>query len=111
MYLLGETSSQIGMEMDERARAELVEEYFSSTGVGAPEVEGFLWLKAESKKSWKKFHFVLRTSGLYYAPKAASASASSSTKMSSKTSHATKDLVCLARFDVNQVKVHCHKDR
>ena len=69
MYLLGETSSQIGLEMDDRARAELVEEYFSSSGVGAPEVEGNLWLKAESKKSWKKFHFVLRTSGLYYAPK------------------------------------------
>lgn len=45
MYLLGETSSQIGLEMDDRARAELVEEYFSSSGVGAPEVEGTLWLK------------------------------------------------------------------
>ena len=88
MYLLGDTSSQIGLEMDDRARAELVEEYFSSSGVGAPEVEGTLWLKAEAKKSWKKFHFVLRTSGLYYAYKG------------KKTS---KDLVCLARFDVNQV--------
>ena len=88
MYLLGETSSQIGLEMDDRARAELIEEYFASSGVGAPEVEGYLWLKAESKKSWKKFYFVLRTSGLYYAPKG------------KKTS---KDLVCLARFDVNQV--------
>ena len=29
MYLLGETSSQIGHELDDRARAELVEEYFS----------------------------------------------------------------------------------
>ena len=37
--------------------------YYYSTGVGAPEVEGTLWLKAESKKSWKRFHFVLRTSG------------------------------------------------
>ena len=75
--------------MEEHARQELLEEYFSSSGVGAPEgVEGFLWLKAESKKSWKKFYFVLRSSGLYYAPKG------------KKTS---KDLVCLATFDVNQV--------
>jgi len=101
MYLLGETSSQIGLEMDERARAELVEEYFSSTGVGAPEVEGFLWLKAESKKSWKKFHFVLRTSGLYYAPK--SSSSYSGGGLKGHKGHNTKDLVCLARFDVNQV--------
>jgi hypothetical protein len=88
MYLLGDTSSQIGTEMEDRARAELVEEYFSSSGVGAPEVEGFLWLKAEAKKTWKRFYFVLRTSGLYYAPKG------------KKTS---RDLVCLAGFDVNQV--------
>ena len=87
MYLLGDTSSQRGTEMEDRARAELIEEYFSSSGVGAPEVEGFLWLKAEGKKTWKKFYFVLRTSGLYYAPKG------------KKTS---KDLVCLARFDVNR---------
>ncbi len=89
MYLLGDTSSQIGSEMEDRARAELVEEFFSSTGVGAPEVEGHLWLKAESKKTWKRFYFVLRTSGLYYAPKG------------KKTG--SRDLVCLARFDVNQV--------
>ena len=88
LYLLGDTSSQIGTDMEDRARAELVEEYFSSTGVGAPEVEGFLWLKAEAKKAWKRFYFVLRTSGLYYAPKG------------KKTS---RDLVCLAGFDVNQV--------
>eukprot|EP00094_Tigriopus_californicus_P010786 TCALIF_10403-PA protein Name:"Similar to RAPH1 Ras-associated and pleckstrin homology domains-containing protein 1 (Homo sapiens)" AED:0.03 eAED:0.03 QI:98/0.75/0.6/1/0.5/0.8/5/1214/769 len=88
LYLLGDTSSQIGTKMEERARSELIEEYFSSTGVGAPEVEGYLWLKAEGKKTWKKFYFVLRTSGLYYAPKG------------KKTS---KDLVCLARLDMNQV--------
>lgn len=90
MYLLGDASSQCGTEMDDRSRAELVEEFFSSTGVGAPEVEGQLWLKAEGKKTWKKFHFVLRSSGLYYAPKG------------KKTS---KDLVCLATFDVNQVRL------
>ena len=68
-YLLGTSSSQQGEAMEDHARQELLEEYFSSSGVGAPELEGFVWLKADNKKSWKKFPFVLRTSGLYYAPK------------------------------------------
>jgi len=88
VYLLGSSSSQKDDQMEEHSRQELLEEYFSSSGVGAPQVEGFIWLKADSKKSWKKFYFVLRTSGLYYAPKG------------KKTS---KDLVCLTTFDVNQV--------
>ncbi len=88
LYLLGSSSSQRGDAMEEHSRRELLEEYFSSSGVGAPEMEGFCWLKAESKKSWKRFYFVLRSSGLYYAPKG------------KKTS---KDLVCLSTFDVNQV--------
>jgi len=88
IYLLGSTSSQKDDQMEEHCRQELIEEYFSSTGVGAPEVEGYIWLKAENKKSWKKFHFILRTSGLYYSPKG------------KKTS---KDLLCLCTFDVNQV--------
>merc|ERR1719431_2272075 len=88
VYLLGSTSSQKDDQMEEHCRQELIEEYFSSTGVGAPEVEGYIWLKAENKKSWKKFHFILRTSGLYYSPKG------------KKTS---KDLLCLTTFDVNQV--------
>jgi len=87
-YLLGTSSSQQGDTMEDHARQELLEEYFSSSGVGAPEMEGFVWLKADNKKSWKKFFFVLRTSGLYYAPKGKKSS---------------KDLVCLATFDVNQV--------
>ena len=106
VYLLGTTSSQRNEPMEEHCRQdllkfnpnsvlqlidfrqELVQEYFSSSGVGAPEVEGYIWLKSESKKSWKKFHFILRTSGLYYSPKG------------KKTS---KDLLCLCTFDVNQV--------
>ncbi|CAB4059448.1 RAPH1 [Lepeophtheirus salmonis] len=87
-YLLGSSSSQSGEQMEEHSRQELLEEYFSSSGVGAPEVEGFIHLKAEGKKSWKKFYFVLRSSGLYYAPKGKKNS---------------KDLVCLSTFDVNQV--------
>merc|ERR1711962_608628 len=88
IYLLGSCSSQKDDQMEEHSRQELLEEYFSSSGVGAPQIEGFIWLKSDSKKSWKKFYFILRTSGLYYAPKG------------KKTS---KDLVCLTTFDVNQV--------
>lgn len=88
VYLLGSSSSQKDDQMEEHSRQELLEEYFSSSGVGAPQLEGNVWLKADSKKSWKKYYFILRTSGLYYAPKG------------KKTS---KDLVCLTTFDVNQV--------
>lgn len=88
IYLLGTSSSQKDDQMEEHSRQELLEEYFSSSGVGAPEVEGNIWLKADGKKSWKKFYFVLRTSGLYYAPKGKKSS---------------KDLVCLTTLDVNQV--------
>ena len=88
IYLLGSSSSQKDDQMEEHSRQELLEEYFSSSGVGAPEVEGSIWLKADGKKSWKKFFFVLRTSGLYYYPKGKKSS---------------KDLVCLTTFDVNQV--------
>jgi hypothetical protein len=90
LYLLGSSSSQRGDAMEDHSRQELIEEYFASSGVGAPEVDGFVWLKSDNKKSWKKFYFVLRSSGLYYAPKG------------KKTS---KDLVCLATFDVNQVRL------
>merc|ERR1719445_385035 len=88
IYLLGSSSSQKDDQMEEHSRQELLEEYFSSSGVGAPQIEGFMWLKADGKKSWKKFYFVLRSSGLYYAPKGKKSS---------------KDLVCLSTFDVNQV--------
>nr|CAD7414608.1 unnamed protein product [Timema poppensis] len=86
-YLLSHTDR--GTDFDDHARAILLEEFFSSTGVGVPEVEGLLYLKADSKKGWKKHHFVLRASGLYYWPK--------------EKVKSSRDLVCLATFDVNQV--------
>lgn len=57
------------------------------------QVEGPLYLKSDSKKGWKRYHFILRASGLYYWPKEKARSA--------------RDLVCLATFDVNQVYYGC----
>lgn len=37
-----------------------------------PEVHGHLHAKEQSKKSWKKFYFVLRRSGLYFSNKGTS---------------------------------------
>jgi amyloid beta A4 precursor protein-binding family B protein 1-interacting protein len=61
----------------------LLEEFFT-TG-GHIELEGPLYLKSDSRKGWKRFHFVLRTSGLYYYPK-------------EQKTRSIKDLVCLALF-------------
>ncbi|PSN41867.1 hypothetical protein C0J52_10233, partial [Blattella germanica] len=83
------SSDRSNTDFDDHARSILLEEFFSSTGVGVPEVEGPLYLKADSKKGWKKHHFVLRASGLYYWPK--------------EKSKSSRELVCLATLDVNQV--------
>jgi len=56
--------------------------------IGVPDVETPLYLKAEGKKAWKKFLFVLRASGIYYYPKGKSSS--------------SKDLVCLTTIDLKQ---------
>ncbi|XP_076328374.1 abnormal cell migration protein 10-like isoform X1 [Tachypleus tridentatus] len=88
-YLLGSTSSQNSMEFDDEGRATLIEEYFSATRITAPEIEGFLYLKSDGKKTWRKYFFILRASGLYYNPKG--------------KSRLSKDLVCLTNFDVNHV--------
>lgn len=90
MFLLSQSDKGGGnSDYDEHARNMLLEEFFSTSTNSIPEVEGPLYLKSESKKGWKKYHFVLRASGLYYFP-----------KEKSKTS---RDLVCLAKFDVNHV--------
>ncbi|XP_065219917.1 amyloid beta A4 precursor protein-binding family B member 1-interacting protein-like isoform X2 [Planococcus citri] len=72
---------------DELTQNALVEEYLSSGTL--PNVEGPLYIKLDSKKGWKKYNAVLRASGLYYYKE--------------KTLKSTKDLACLATFDVNQV--------
>lgn len=88
-FLLSYTDKKDNLDNDEHSRNLLLEEFFSSSTRSIPEVEGPLYLKSESKKGWKKYHFVLRASGLYYFQKEKAKSA--------------KDLVCLATFDVNQV--------
>jgi hypothetical protein len=88
-FLLSMTDRKDAIDYDEHSRSLLLEEFFSSNAANVPEVEGPLYLKADSKKGWKKYHFVLRASGLYYFPKDKVKSA--------------KDLVCLATFDNNQV--------
>uniref|UniRef100_A0A8D8XXV5 Abnormal cell migration protein 10 n=1 Tax=Cacopsylla melanoneura TaxID=428564 RepID=A0A8D8XXV5_9HEMI len=81
------STSCMDHNLDEFTRNNMLEELLGSCGV--PNVEGPLYLKTDSRKGWKKFHFVLRASGLYYYPK-------------EKTRN-PKDLVNLATFDVNQV--------
>lgn len=68
----------------------LFQELFSGTCI--PSMEGPLYVKSDSKKGWKKHHCILRASGLYYLPK-------------DKVKTSYKDLICLATFDVNQVRV------
>ncbi|XP_012288532.1 abnormal cell migration protein 10 isoform X2 [Orussus abietinus] len=87
-FLLG-PSDRSTAEYDDHSRNILLEEFFSSSNVGVPEVEGPLYLKSDSKKGWKRYHFILRASGLYYWPK--------------EKARTARDLVCLATFDVNQV--------
>ena len=70
-------------------KQKFVEDFFSRETVSPPELEGFLYLKSDGRKSWKKHYFVLRPSGLYYAPKG------------KKTT--SKDLQCLMNLHSNQV--------
>ncbi|XP_004081783.2 growth factor receptor-bound protein 14 isoform X1 [Oryzias latipes] len=50
--------------------SELIETFVKSST--CPEVHGYLHAKDQSRKSWKKFYFVLRRSGLYFSSKGTS---------------------------------------
>ncbi|XP_054602946.1 growth factor receptor-bound protein 14 isoform X2 [Nothobranchius furzeri] len=52
------------------AHSELIETFLKSST--CPEIHGFLHVKEQSKKSWRKFYFVLRRSGLYFSTKGTS---------------------------------------
>ncbi|XP_031343223.1 ras-associated and pleckstrin homology domains-containing protein 1-like isoform X2 [Photinus pyralis] len=88
-FLLSSSDKRDNTDYDEHSRSMLLEEFFASTSQTIPQVEGPLYLKSDSKKGWKKYHFVLRASGLYYFQK--------------EKPKTTKDLICLTTFDVNQV--------
>lgn len=66
----------------------LLEEFFAN-GQPIIAMEGQLYLKSDHKKTWKRHHFVLRASGLYYFLKEKTKSA--------------KDMVCHAMFDDQDV--------
>lgn len=49
---------------------QLIQTFLSSSS--CPEIHGFLHAKEHGRKSWKKFYFVLRRSGLYFSNKGTS---------------------------------------
>jgi len=62
-YLLNASDAQA--KMQERQKQSLIEEFFSGGGNSlVPEVQGWLYMKGDSK-SWSKKYCVLRSSGLY----------------------------------------------
>lgn len=65
----------------------LLDEHFSSGNQIA--MEGPLYVKIESKKVWKRYHFVLRASGIYYYPK--------------EKTKSPRDLLCHSLFAGNDV--------
>ncbi|XP_055635639.1 ras-associated and pleckstrin homology domains-containing protein 1 isoform X2 [Toxorhynchites rutilus septentrionalis] len=87
LFLPG-TQMAPGSDHDEHTRAMLLDEFFS-TNSQIP-LEGPLYMKSDSKKGWKKYHFVLRAFGLHYYPK-------------EQKSRSAKDLLCLALFAGHEV--------
>lgn len=88
LYLPGPQMAP-GCQHDEQTRHMLLEEFFE-TGATGLQLDGPLYMKSDPKKgNWKRHHFVLRSSGLYYFPK-------------EKTKN-TRDLVCLTLFSGHNV--------
>ncbi|XP_047524226.1 amyloid beta A4 precursor protein-binding family B member 1-interacting protein isoform X4 [Pieris napi] len=97
-FLLSEDDRGWSSDHDDNLRQVIIDDFFgqssttpSISGHTVPPMEGFLYLKSDVKKGWKKYYFVLRPSGLYYVP-----------KDKVKT---LKELVCLTTFDNNEVYV------
>lgn len=65
----------------------LLDEFFASGT--PPAMEGPLYVKIDSKKVWKRYHFVLRASGIYYYPK--------------EKTKSSRDLLCHGLFDGHDV--------
>nr|XP_046227357.1 amyloid beta A4 precursor protein-binding family B member 1-interacting protein [Scatophagus argus] len=72
----------------------LIQESFCGTSIIVPDLEAVMYLKEDSKKSWKQRLFQLRASGIYYVPKGKTKS--------------SRDLVCFVQFD--NVNVYYGKD-
>ncbi|XP_055351696.1 abnormal cell migration protein 10-like isoform X2 [Paramacrobiotus metropolitanus] len=84
VYLVGFACKDT--DYDELSRRALLKDYFSSHAISPPELENYLYLKTD-KKAWKRYWFVLRSSGLYYSTKPKAKQTSSA------------DLICLTAFD------------
>ncbi|NXP08703.1 AB1IP protein, partial [Thinocorus orbignyianus] len=84
-FYLANRGKNESKEMNDKNKEALLEESFCGTSVIVPELEGFLYLKEDGKKSWKRRYFLLRASGIYYVPKG-----------KTKTS---RDLACFIQFE------------
>ncbi|XP_076460386.1 uncharacterized protein LOC143293422 isoform X3 [Babylonia areolata] len=90
-YLLSGPAGMVSRELGPAQKDRLIQDFFGGTGVAVTEVEGALYLKSDGKKSWKKYFFALRASGLYYNPKGKGSSS------------ASKELVCLVQLELVEV--------
>jgi Ras-associated and pleckstrin homology domains-containing protein 1 len=83
------------VDWDTQQRHRLLEPFLQEEGGSrVPELEGWLLLKADGKKSWRRHFFVLRASGLYFVAKPG------------KPRGPTRDLQCLMSGVNSQVSGH-----